>query len=490
MGLSDCTQNQVGHSLPVSASCHGHINTTEAIQMLFINIITQFIGCTRADIQQPNSTRKNSLLDRPNIMQRNKQVGDVAYVPDKSPSDTDEDFETESCLKPPSGIDNHLPIPTSSEVEAGLAVGATVELKDGSFIRICELMIPKTPRAARLSGELFRRACDFPDWVPTAFGLNELIMIREAKKDEMTDNSKFMRTATMDEAKRIRQLIMINSPEMDVALQGEYQIFLDQIDGQSSVPAPLFYRWRFVAELSRSSTATSRRTAQSLETAKELTKALLLYSNTGIRHHEQSSSKKKRGLTDANPRPSKRSHISSISAGSIPHNKKTYAFADAFCGAGGMSRAAHEASFQIIWAFDQDSLATTAYQSNFPGATTHTIEASELVSEQSKYYAPTVDVLHISPPCQAFATAQRTPGPNNEANAACLHMVAPLIEKVNPRIVTLEEVPGLRSDHPADFAQLVKSITSLNYSITWTIMKCVEHGLPQRRKRLFMLASR
>ena len=81
-------------------------------------------------------------------------------------------------------------------------------------------------------------------------------------------------------------------------------------------------------------------------------------------------------------------------------------------------------------------------------------------------------------------------GQDNELNKECLKYITGLVKKVNPRVVTLEETYKLLKDYPGVFASVVESFTSIGYSIRWNHMYMVEYGLPQKRKRVIIVASR
>ena len=73
----------------------------------------------------------------------------------------------------------------------------------------------------------------------------------------------------------------------------------------------------------------------------------------------------------------------------------------------------------------------------------------------------------------------------------CVTYVGGIVGKVKPRIVTFEEVPNLlRSPkHRVNFTTMVRDLTSLGYSVRWEIIECADFGLPQKRERLFLIAS-
>lgn len=166
-------------------------------------------------------------------------------------------------------------------------------------------------------------------------------------------------------------------------------------------------------------------------------------------------------------------------------------FADAFCGAGGMSRAAKMANFDVCWGVDQNEAAIKAYGMNFPEAGAYQDDVAMFASKfDSSEAEKDIDILHISPPCQPWSGQMFRAGQDNKLNKECLKYITGLVKKVNPRVVTLEETYNLLKDYPGVFASVVESFTSIGYSIRWNHMNMVEYGLPQKRKRVIIVASR
>ncbi len=65
---------------------------------------------------------------------------------------------------------------------------------------------------------------------------------------------------------------------------------------------------------------------------------------------------------------------------------------------------------------------------------------------------------------------------------------ARLIEEGLPDMVSMENVPGL-ARHDA-FGEFVTLLESLGYRHVWDILSCLDYGVPQKRRRLVLLASR
>lgn len=187
-------------------------------------------------------------------------------------------------------------------------------------------------------------------------------------------------------------------------------------------------------------------------------------------------------------------HVLGISsAQQIPSEQdiepKTYTFADAFCGAGGMSIGARDAGLRIEWAFDQDEDAIETYTLNHGANTCKQISAQHFLEAGNAYGTSKVDILHLSPPCQGFALACRGSPRNGEQDNQCMAYVGGIVEKVKPRIVTFEEVRNVLFKSREYFKKMVRDLTSIGYNVRWRIIECVDFGVPQKRSRLFMIAS-
>lgn len=165
-----------------------------------------------------------------------------------------------------------------------------------------------------------------------------------------------------------------------------------------------------------------------------------------------------------------------------------YTFADAFCGAAGVSRGANLAGLLLKWAFDMDKYACATYRANFSGVRCYKQQADVFIANFES--GQVIDVLHLSPPCQKFSPAHTHAGKDDEANEASLFATFCLVQKCKPRVVTIEETSGILTHHPAFFHALVHQLTSLNYSVRWRIMNFAEYGIVQPRKRLVINASR
>ena len=180
--------------------------------------------------------------------------------------------------------------------------------------------------------------------------------------------------------------------------------------------------------------------------------------------------------------------------GSTKTEKVTqYSFADCFCGCGGASRGAELAGLAVQWAIDADQKAAQSYRANFRSATCYQEDISDLLSrlgEPGATAAFMVDVLHMSPPCQAFSPARTRGSPTAKEHLEALILsVGDLLKNVKPRIATMEETAGLLTRHKDWAARVIRSIIDNGYSVRWKIVGSQTLGVPQVRKRVVIIAA-
>ncbi|KAL4884000.1 S-adenosyl-L-methionine-dependent methyltransferase [Aspergillus karnatakaensis] len=167
--------------------------------------------------------------------------------------------------------------------------------------------------------------------------------------------------------------------------------------------------------------------------------------------------------------------------------RRKYTFGDGFCGAGGVSCGAETAGLHIKWAFDMSPHAAVTYRLNFSTAECEESDIFSFLTNDEEFMR--VDVTHGSPPCQTWSPAHTIPGPNDDANSACIFSCGDLIRKAKPRIHTVEETDGLIARHKQFFLAVIRDFIDTGYSVRWAVLNCLMYGVPQKRKRLVIIAS-
>lgn len=251
---------------------------------------------------------------------------------------------------------HHLGIVTDLEVGTVISIGDTVELDGRSFLKITELTTPEDGSSVQFDGDLFRPVKEFRDYLPLEFSDSEVVWLCEAKEDAPKPQG-YWRTATSKDVLRIRHLDLTSS---DPASESSSQL---EATGMSTDKKPLFCRWKLVAELSNSKPKGEAKSFRSMNTGSiMLPKAFIALSSEK--------------LSVGPPAPSTESEGSSV--------QKTYTFADAFCGAGGMSQGAKDAGFQLAWAFDKWADAVETYCANHGQGVAFQLSAEDFELEVSR----------------------------------------------------------------------------------------------------------
>ena len=94
-------------------------------------------------------------------------------------------------------------------------------------------------------------------------------------------------------------------------------------------------------------------------------------------------------------------------------------------------------------------------------------------------------------PCQPFSSCGLGQGRSDARGRGNL-AVASLryIKQHKPRLTIMENVRGLPERHPATFAAIVSSLTRYGYQVHHQVLNTRDHGVPQQRARIWLVAIR
>lgn len=172
-----------------------------------------------------------------------------------------------------------------------------------------------------------------------------------------------------------------------------------------------------------------------------------------------------------------------------------YTLIDLFSGAGGLSLGFHlSGRFQVLAGVDNDSWALKTFYANHAVAAdrfTQPQDIYDLTGEEllSALGTSHVDVLIGGPPCQGFSVAgKRELGDDrNQLVWEFLRLVADL----NPTAFVMENVPGLllaKTESGAKVTEVLRArFERLGYASVWWKLNAVNYGVPQKRKRTFLV---
>jgi len=163
---------------------------------------------------------------------------------------------------------------------------------------------------------------------------------------------------------------------------------------------------------------------------------------------------------------------------------KMYAVADLFSGAGGFTQGLVQAGrFKSVFANDFNFWACETYNANFGK---HCVPGDINAVLRGKLIIPKVDLVVGGPPCQGFSllNKKREGDERKELWRAYMRFV----ERAEPTAFVMENVPELLSS--LEFVEICKVAKRLGYRWTSAILNAADYGVPQRRRRAIMIATR
>jgi DNA (cytosine-5)-methyltransferase 1 len=98
------------------------------------------------------------------------------------------------------------------------------------------------------------------------------------------------------------------------------------------------------------------------------------------------------------------------------------------------------------------------------------------------------DLVVGGSPCQSFSIAGNRTGLDGASGLMWEYVRC--VREVRPRWFVWENVPGaLSSSHGEDFGCLLRSMDELGYGLAWSVLDAQFAGVPQRRRRVFLVGS-
>lgn len=169
---------------------------------------------------------------------------------------------------------------------------------------------------------------------------------------------------------------------------------------------------------------------------------------------------------------------------------------DTFAGAGGFSLGFKIAGCDIVGAIEQDKWACETFKFNHSSAKVlkRDINALTDLDIETEFYNLQPDIILGGSPCQGFSICNKKNGdPKDPRNSLFMDFIR--IGKVlSPSTMILENVPNIAKAKTQDGKKvidiIVKELKNLGFYTYVEILDASSYGIPQLRKRLFVIASR
>lgn len=175
----------------------------------------------------------------------------------------------------------------------------------------------------------------------------------------------------------------------------------------------------------------------------------------------------------------------------------SYNFVDLFAGCGGLSEGFLMNGFNLIAAneFDKNIMSTNVYNHAKYSDPEHFILGDVTKDEVKQSIVNAcaghqIDVVIGGPPCQGFSTAGWR-NPDDKRNQLFKEFVH-LVDTIRPRFFVMENVLGILSMRGGDAVkEIIECFSNIGYFVSNPIkLNAANYGVPQRRKRVFIIGSR
>lgn len=166
--------------------------------------------------------------------------------------------------------------------------------------------------------------------------------------------------------------------------------------------------------------------------------------------------------------------------------EQLYAF-DLFCGAGGSSWGAAQAGVQIVGGVDIDPVAVKTFRANFPDATVWESDAAILDLDRVVAKIGRVDLLLASPECTNLTHAKGNKKRDAKSKETALQVLR-YARALKPRWIVIENVVALMDWWRYD--RMLANLRVEGYRISELKLDSSDFGVPQKRRRLFVLCDR
>jgi len=187
-------------------------------------------------------------------------------------------------------------------------------------------------------------------------------------------------------------------------------------------------------------------------------------------------------------------------------DRKLFNYITFFSGGGGSSCGYKLAGGDVLFANEFQQVAMDDYLANFPKTPHHICGdikdvTGKQIMEMTGLKVGELDLLDGSPPCPPFSmsgTKQKGWGKEKTAYGMKQKNIEDLTweqiriaGEMKPKVIVCENVKGLTMDYASEhLARMVNDFESHGYTTVYKVLKGHQHGVPQKRERVFIVSVR
>lgn len=161
-----------------------------------------------------------------------------------------------------------------------------------------------------------------------------------------------------------------------------------------------------------------------------------------------------------------------------------------FAGVGGFDLALSRAGVKVVAAVEIDKKCREVLGEHFP-ETKLFDDVKGVTGEQlqSAGFIPERGIITGGFPCQDLSIAGLRKGLAGE-RSGLFHEIIRLTDELQPQFIILENVAGLLSSQSGkDMGIVITALVERGYGVCWRVLDSQNFGVPQRRRRVFIVAS-
>jgi len=132
-------------------------------------------------------------------------------------------------------------------------------------------------------------------------------------------------------------------------------------------------------------------------------------------------------------------------------------------------------------------IATETFSQNFPGATIKTSRLEDIDPSQLRDEIGDIDLLLASPECTNHTCAKGSAPRSEESRATALQTIR-FAKAFEPGWIVMENVVHMRPW--SRYEEMKSEIRALGYNLTEMVLDASDFGVPQKRRRLFVVCCK
>jgi len=160
---------------------------------------------------------------------------------------------------------------------------------------------------------------------------------------------------------------------------------------------------------------------------------------------------------------------------------------DLFCGAGGSSWGARLAGASIVAGVDAWDAARNAFSKNFPQAKFFQKRLEDLTPSAVRKAVGPIDLILASPECRSHSPAKGAAKRGHGTKKTAFQIIR-FARTLKPRWIVVENVVSMR--RWSRYKEFTRALAGLGYNVREQSLNAVHFGVPQQRRRLFLLCDK